>query len=210
MQSDRWLGGVPRSGRQDDQKEISTVRLRKWYADMLTHAASVSGGAIKGFKNVGDAIPDPKLTEIPYFDGDNWPDIIEDILKLDNRQLEDEQAKIDYGVMVEKIQMQIWEEGCQEARPKHTKPRLLPTRYEGCAPPKAKKRRKSETSSRQPKQLYTIKERLKLVIDQLKRDFLVVELHSSGKRVERDPDLDVKLPKAPSGIASFLRAEKLE
>lgn len=66
----------------DDQKEISIIRLRKWYADILTHAQVCEPPAILGFKNIGDVYPKPGLTEIPYFDGDNWPDILEDIIKV--------------------------------------------------------------------------------------------------------------------------------
>ena len=37
--------------------------------------------AIVGFKNIGEVYKKPTLTNIPYFDGDNWPDMIEDVLK---------------------------------------------------------------------------------------------------------------------------------
>jgi hypothetical protein len=59
---------------------------------------------------------------------------------------------------------------------------------------------------------YTIEERLNMVISQLKRDFLVVELHHDGRSVERDPDLDITLPRVgfDSAMATFLRGEKLE
>jgi hypothetical protein len=65
----------------DHQREISLTRLRQWYADLLTVAAGGSDPAILGYQTISDAYPNVTLLQVPYFDGDNWPDIIEDILK---------------------------------------------------------------------------------------------------------------------------------
>jgi hypothetical protein len=89
----------------EDQKEISVLRLRKWcdklvcpatpglrwltnkqpcclrYSDLLDEALKTTPPAIVGYQNIGDANPDLTCREMPYFDGDNWPDILEDIVK---------------------------------------------------------------------------------------------------------------------------------
>ncbi len=65
----------------DHQREISLTRLRHWYADLLNFAAVGPDAAILGYQTISEAYPDVSLRQVPYFDGDNWPDIIEDILK---------------------------------------------------------------------------------------------------------------------------------
>jgi hypothetical protein len=62
----------------------------------------------QAFKNIGDAYRTPSLLSIPYFEGDNWPDIIEDILKLDNRQRADEQKDADMKDLAEREQRKFW------------------------------------------------------------------------------------------------------
>lgn len=202
----------------DDQKEINTQRLRKWYADLLTEGAASAGAnppSIQGFENIGDAYKTPTLLDIPYFEGDNWPDIMEDILKLDNRQREDEELVQKVKEDVAATHLAICNADgfkCGE----HTKPRTIFVggipQYEGHPPPKHRKRRKSESSSRTPKQKYTLEERLNMVIQTLKRDFLVVELCHDGQEIQPDPDLKLSLAKmyGDHTVASFFRAEKLE
>lgn len=65
----------------DHQKEISLTRLRQWYADLLTAASTGPDAPVRGYQTIADAYPNATMQQIPYFDGDNWPDIIEDILK---------------------------------------------------------------------------------------------------------------------------------
>lgn len=199
----------------DDQKEINTQRLRKWYADLLTEGAESSPQSIKGFENIGDAYKKPTLLDIPYFEGDNWPDIMEDILKLDNRQQAEEDLVEEVKEKVKVDHLKVWE--AQEGkRAQHVKPKVVYSagipHYEFHPPPKHRKRRKSDSNARVPKQKYTLEERLNMVIQTLKRDFLVVELCHSGQESGRDPDLDLKLAKmyGDHTVASFFRAEKLE
>lgn len=301
----------------DDQKEINTQRLRKWYADLLTDGISGTSPSIRGFENVGDAYKKPTLLDIPYFEGDNWPDIMEDILKLDNRQREEEETLVNTKEKVRAEALAIYEESLKEwetqtgiwapfdavkeageiavaaatkakqnysptgnlygpvlfaavrtaqaaakvkvaaeavekaaaeeaasvaraaalaegggaaamdeevpepgdgKRVRFSKPRCVVTggipHFDQMPVPKARKRRKSESSTRTPKVKYTLEERLNMVIQTLKRDFLVVELchNDSDEPVPEDPDLKLKLGGMPGDhtCASFLRAEKLE
>ena len=53
------------------------------YAELLQAAAAGPEPAIIGFQTIADAYPNATILQLPYFDGDNWPDIIEDILKFD-------------------------------------------------------------------------------------------------------------------------------
>jgi len=197
----------------DDQKEISTARLRKWYSDLLTQAANTNPPALSSFRNIGEVFKNAKLTEIPYFDGDNWPDIMEDILKFDNAQKDEESTHLSIKAGVETNQLTIWKEA-EEKRPAHAKPKcqLATQSYVGLQP-RPRKRRKSEAASRPPKPKYSLQERLNLVIAQLKRDFLVVELCHGNKDVEAT-DADLACNLAITGgehtIQTYLRSEKLE
>lgn len=167
----------------DDQKEISTVRLRKWYSDLLTAAQNSNPPALNSFKNIGEVFKNAKLTEIPYFDGDNWPDIMEDILKFDNAQKDEERSHREIRENIEVKQLAIWNEA-DACRSEHIKPKCTIVNnihtYEGLPLPRPRKRRKSEAATRPPKPKYTLQERLNVVIAQLKRDFLVVEVSGTG------------------------------
>eukprot|EP00041_Stephanoeca_diplocostata_P024995 m.644358 g.644358 ORF g.644358 m.644358 type:complete len:981 (+) comp22648_c0_seq2:318-3260(+) len=202
----------------DDQKEISVVRLRKWYADLLTSSITCDPPAIRGFKNIGEVFPKPSLVEIPYFDGDNWPDILEDILKIDQKVKDQEKMQQEISDNVERIAAEIAR--TREVEPKHVKPRPLAAGYyEGMVPPK--KKRKVEPK-RPVKPKLTLDQRMHMVLSSSKRDFLVVELINNSAdsesaqpataTVSRDPDLDVDLPTigGEHTVGTWLRSEKLE
>ena len=57
------------------------IQLIPRYAELLTQASSGPDAPVIGFQTIADAYPRATILQIPYFDGDNWPDIIEDILK---------------------------------------------------------------------------------------------------------------------------------
>ena len=62
------------------QREISVTRLRQWYEDMLNEAMFRPDPAVLDVMSIAEAFPDTLVTELPYFDGDNWPDMIEETL----------------------------------------------------------------------------------------------------------------------------------
>eukprot|EP00038_Savillea_parva_P020402 m.31245 g.31245 ORF g.31245 m.31245 type:complete len:913 (-) comp4786_c0_seq1:252-2990(-) len=193
----------------DDQKEISIIRLRKWYADILTHSQICEPPAIVEYKNIGDVYPKPGLTEIPYFDGDNWPDILEDIIKIDEKIRQAEKEREENRKRVEALAAANTLPN--DKAPKHKKPETKMGHFAGTAPPK--KRRKTE-QKRPPKPKLTVEGRLHVVMSSSKRDFLVVELvRPKGKTtVDEDPDANVKLAKTGNEhtVGTFLRTEKLE
>eukprot|EP00039_Didymoeca_costata_P016272 m.287898 g.287898 ORF g.287898 m.287898 type:complete len:900 (+) comp16368_c0_seq19:280-2979(+) len=197
----------------DDQKEISSQRLRKWYFDMLQFGTTQTPPAIRGFQNIGDVFAKHDLRELPYFDGDNWPDIIEDILKLDNRQKSDEELLKKIEERVDTQSKEIWAQVKEDERAQYRKPRLLNGVYEGIALMRPRKRKKSSGPIRPPILKYTLQQRLNLVMGQLKRDFLVVELVTGSKEgVVVDPDKDVEVARVDPehSVQSFMRSEKLE
>lgn len=65
----------------DYQREISVTRLRQWYEDLLNGCMFRPDPAVLDVMSIADAFPDVAVTELPYFDGDNWPDIIEDVIR---------------------------------------------------------------------------------------------------------------------------------
>lgn len=76
------------------QREISVTRLRQWYEDMLNDAMFRRDPAVLDVMSIIEAYPDAEVTELPYFDGDNWPDIIEDTLQLQETQTAEARALI--------------------------------------------------------------------------------------------------------------------
>lgn len=200
----------------EDQKEISVTRLRKWYSDLLIAASTSSplhSAAIAGFKNIGDAFPKMVPLQIPYFEGDNWPDILEDVLKLDAKQESDDVKKTEIRLMVENIQISTWAENT--APPLSKKPRITGVYYDGLSPPPRpkKKARKLEPKVPLARPKLTLLERINLVVVSSKKDFLVVKLLSDpGDPFILDPDANLSLASTGPNytVASFLRGEKLE
>jgi len=169
--------------------------------------------AIDNFKNIAEVYPNPQLNEIPYFDGDNWPDILEDILKLDKKADADAEKKLELRRTIEGIRDECWA-GAAGRRAEHQKPSVLAGYYQGQAPPKKKQKQDPQTvlAKKPAKPKLTPQDRLQMVLSTTKRDFLVVRLLDDGKGARPDPDADV--PVASVGgdhsISSFFRSERLE
>ncbi|CAH8561742.1 unnamed protein product [Schistosoma rodhaini] len=73
-----------------EQKIPKAKRLQEWYRRMLQKA--IIEGIVVDYKNILKDALDHQLvspTEIPYFEGDFWPNTLEDILK----ELEEEEAR---------------------------------------------------------------------------------------------------------------------
>eukprot|EP00911_Craspedida_sp_UC1_P000997 UC1_evm1s746 len=209
----------------DEQKEISVTRLRQWYADMLSDAMFRADPAVAGFMNIQEAYDTPALTEIPYFDGDNWPDILEDIIKLDEKAEEEERKRRELRAQIDVEQKHAWSRG-PALRGRCRKPKGAEGGgyYEGQPSPAerpAKKRR-----VREPKKKLTLEGRLGLVLQSSHRDFLVVKLMGAAAAMSgggmgsvagatcfvRDPDAHRVFASTGEehSLVSFFQAEKLE
>lgn len=166
--------------------------------------------AIRSFENIADAYVKPGLIEIPYFDGDNWPDILEDILKLDKKQEDERRKKEELRKQIEAMQAEAW--ASMELRPRCRKPKALQGYYEGQPPPRKRTKQQETVTKRPGKAKLTADARLHLVMQSSKRDFLVVRLCDDGGGVKADIDEDVKLAMVGSehSVSSFFRSEKLE
>eukprot|EP00051_Salpingoeca_urceolata_P006290 m.83380 g.83380 ORF g.83380 m.83380 type:complete len:1007 (-) comp14764_c1_seq3:89-3109(-) len=206
-----------------DQKEISVVRLRQWYNNLLHPKVPPPEPAIVGTKLLGDIYTQPKLTEIPYFDGDNWPEIIEDCIRLDIKALADQKRRDELRAQVDATQQEVWLARNGESIAQCRKPRANPNTqyYEGVTPPDKirKRRRLSRTNAKdrrpspsKPKSRVTVEERLGLVLAATKRDFLVVQLLDSEDGFQPDPDAGLTLASTgpDHSVTSFLAQQKLE
>lgn len=203
----------------DEQREISVTRLRQWYASMLSDAMFRADPAVAGFMNIQEAYDSPSLPDIPYFDGDNWPDILEDIIKLDEKAEEEERKKAELRKMIDVEQAKAWEEG-PHLRTRCRKPKDAGGYYEGQKPPKsaAGNRPRKKRKMKEPKKKLTLDGRLGLVLASSHRDFLVVKLMKSPAAAaagdEYVPDPDAGGTFASTGeehsLVSFFQAEKLE
>eukprot|EP00053_Salpingoeca_punica_P016040 m.149576 g.149576 ORF g.149576 m.149576 type:complete len:860 (+) comp16861_c0_seq1:139-2718(+) len=201
----------------EEQKEISVTRLRAWYAQLLRGCMLGPLRSVLQFRTIKEALPDAKVEEIPYFDGDNWPDILEDIIRLDEKAGEEEKKKSDIRTQIDEMAAKERSSlnGCE---PKCCKPMNAGGFFEGIAPPAlpdrpGKRRRLSSVSSSAPKPpRMTLDERLRLVIDSSYRDFLVVEMLDPPQDMLPDPDAEVDLASTGEehSVVSFLKAERLE
>lgn len=68
----------------DDQKEISLMRLRQWYHQLLQDASKGDDASVTHVLTLDLALPNATFSQVPYFDGDNWPEIMDDIIKIDD------------------------------------------------------------------------------------------------------------------------------
>ena len=180
---------------------------------MLNSACAGPDPAISGYQTIAETYPHVTMQQVPYFDGDNWPDIIEDILKAEEKADEEERRQTNVKAIVdEAFKQAVQETVLAQLTPKCVKPRDAGGFYEGHAPPSddaPRKRRKSSQSSRNGRPKASPDERLCSLMASIKRDFLVVKLRPMEPRlVVTDPSLPCMGD--DHTVISFLRAERLE
>lgn len=93
----------------DYQREISVTRLRQWYEDLLNECMFRPDPAVIDVMTIAEAFPDVCMTELPYFDGDNWPDIMEDIIRQEDAAAYEASERDSIGRMVARAFLLLYE-----------------------------------------------------------------------------------------------------
>ena len=175
------------------------------YHELLAEASSPDcpgGAAIHGFQHIGDAYPDCTILSLPYFDGDNWPGIIETLISEDDKVRREAQRRLMEKREVELRCAEVEREARSAAvgvNPQFRKPGTTSTptvggHYVGHSPPMRRPqprrpvvRRRSDSGNGS----LSLDDRLNKAIHHNKRDFLVIKLRTEGDDFMPDPDAHV-------------------
>eukprot|EP00049_Salpingoeca_infusionum_P006079 m.101061 g.101061 ORF g.101061 m.101061 type:complete len:877 (+) comp13190_c0_seq6:218-2848(+) len=187
----------------DYQREISVTRLRNWYDELLSNSMFRKNPPVLDVMTIADAYPEAMMAEIPYFEGDNWPDILEDIIMFEERDHERRfLARNAKHIVDESFQR------AQELRMQLSAKRIKPGRHRGNPPAK----RPKAPPAKPEKPVPSLDMRLRAVIARSHRDFLVVTFMPLQDQFIADCDdpASIATTGEDHSVASFLKAERLE
>eukprot|EP00045_Choanoeca_perplexa_P015690 m.200708 g.200708 ORF g.200708 m.200708 type:complete len:1643 (+) comp17055_c0_seq1:162-5090(+) len=194
-----------------EQREICVTRLRQWYDDLLNACMFRKDPAVLDVMTLMEYLPNCEMHEMPYFDGDNWPDILEDIIRYEEDAVF-EQAKRRYMTPVMDVICKAIGKKTLE-RPRHAaKPGVLGTTYKGQSVQTSQALKKRKKRAPVVAKVLGLKKRLNIVINNTHKDFLVVTLMDKSATFVPDPDKDVDTAQTGDehSIVSFFKAERLE
>ncbi|XP_006825042.2 CREB-binding protein-like [Saccoglossus kowalevskii] len=164
-----------------EQKIPKPKRLQEWYKKMLDKA--VSDKVVLDFKDILRQANDDNLTsakELPYFEGDFWPNVLEESIKeLDQEEEERKMAEAAAAVSLQHDDSDLGKTGSKKAQKKAKK----------TSKSKSNSSRKNNKKSNFPQQGNSLSQKLYATMEKHKEVFFVIRLQLVGSYPHTsDPD----------------------